>query len=216
MSILYSAQTIAQCIAGLLAAAIYETLEGKYGIAGWQWLYISLCCGGCAVAIISLFILPDLPHQTTGSTRWSMTEDMRIIARVRMEADRVTSTQAKAGIWTGLKMTIFDGKMWLIAMYNIGLSAAYGFNNFYPSIVRGFGHSPTITLLMTAPAYVFATICALINCFHSDRKRERGFHVITPIAIGCAGYIVCLATTNNEARYGASFIYVAGMYAASE
>lgn len=216
MALLYSAQTIAFCLAGLIAAAVFETLEGVHGIRGWQFLFIILSVCGAGLAIVALFLLPDYPHSTTGSTMWTMTEEMRIIARVRIEADRVTSSHAKAGIWTGLKMSVFDIKTWLLAFLNIGLSAAYGFNNFFPSIVRGFGYSDTVTLLMTAPPYIFATIMALINCWHSDKAKERGYHFSLPIAVGCAGYIVCLATENTHARYGASFIYVCGMYMASE
>lgn len=36
-----------------------------------------------------------------------------------------------------------------------------------------------------------------------------------PVAFGCVGFIVCLATQNRDARYAASFIYVGGMYIAN-
>ena len=116
----------------------------------------------------------------------------------------------------GQKQSVFDFKMWFLVFLNIGLSAAYGFSNFFPSIVRNFNYPRTTTLLMTAPPYIFAAILSLINAWHSDKTRERGYHFSIPIACGCVGYIICLATTNNGARYGASFIYVGGMYASSE
>jgi hypothetical protein len=94
-----------------------------------------------------------------------MTEDMRIIATARIAADRVSTSHAKAGVLQGLKMSVFDWKMWLLVSFdmytflaisdyrqvgmNIGISAAYGFSNFFPSIVRGFGYSNTTTLLLT-------------------------------------------------------------------
>lgn len=211
-ALLYTGQTLAFCVAGLIAAAVFATLEDSYGLAGWQWLFIVLAATGAGLAMIALFILPDYPTSKTGSARWSMTEEMRTIAAARIVADRVSTSEAKAGVLRGLKMSVFDYKMWLLVGMNIGISAAYGFSNFFPSIVRGFGYGQTATLLLTAPPYIFAALGSLVNAWHSDKTKERGFHFAGPIAFGCIGYIICLATTNRDARYGASFIYVGGMY----
>lgn len=211
-ALLYTGQTLAFCVAGLIAAAVFATLEGQYGLAGWQWLFIVLAATGAGLAMIALFILPDYPDSTTGSARWSMTEDMRKVAVARILADRVSTTEAKAGVWQGLRMSVFDYKMWLLVGMNIGISAAYGFSNFFPSIVRGFGYGRTITLVLTAPPYIFAAIGSLVNAWDSDRQKERGYHFAVPIAVGCIGYIICLGTQNTNARYAASFIYVGGMY----
>ncbi|KAK0381923.1 hypothetical protein CLIM01_00698 [Colletotrichum limetticola] len=214
-ALLYTGQTLAFCTAGLIAAAVFGTLEGKYGLAGWQWLFIVLASTGAGLAMIALFILPDYPDSNTGSARWSMTEDMRKLAAARILADRVSTSEAKAGVWAGLKMSIFDYKMWLLVGMNIGISAAYGFSNFFPSIVRGFGYNNTITLVLTAPPYIFAALGSLVNAWHSDRQKERGYHFAGPIAFGCIGYIICLATESKTARYAASFVYVGGMYFAN-
>ncbi|EJT76832.1 hypothetical protein GGTG_06746 [Gaeumannomyces tritici R3-111a-1] len=212
-SILYTGQTLAFCVAGLIAAAVFGTLEGSYGLAGWQWLFIVLATAGAGLALICFWILPDYPDSDTGSAaRWFMTEDMRRVAAARILADRVSTSEAKAGVWQGLRMTVFDYKFWLLVGMNIGISAAYGFSNFFPSIVRGFGYSCIITLVLTAPPYIFAAIGSLVNAWHSDKTKERGFHFAGPIAFGCIGYIICLATENRNARYAASFIYVGGMY----
>jgi hypothetical protein len=164
-ALLYTGQTLAFCVAGLIAAAVFGTLEGKHGLAGWQWLFIVLAITGAGLAMVALCILPDYPHSKTGSASWTMTEDMRIIATARIAADRVSTSHAKAGVLQGLKMSVFDWKMWLLVSFdmytflaisdyrqvgmNIGISAAYGFSNFFPSIVRGFGYSNTTTLLLT-------------------------------------------------------------------
>ncbi|KAI6403914.1 hypothetical protein MCOR20_007124 [Pyricularia oryzae] len=211
-AILYTGQTLAFCVAGLIAAAVFGTLEGSYGLAGWQWLFIVLASTGAGLAMICYFILPDYPDSDTGSAMWSMTTDMRRVAAARILADRVSTSEAKSGVWQGLKMSVLDYKMWMLVGMNIGISAAYGFSNFFPSIVRGFGYNNTLTLVLTAPPYIFAAIGSLVNAWHSDKTKERGYHFAGPIAFGCAGYIICLATCNTNARYAASFIYVGGMY----
>lgn len=211
-ALLYTGQTLAFCVAGLIAAAVFGTIGGTHGLAGWQWLFIVLAATGAGLAMIALFILPDYPTSKTGSARWTMTEDMRTIAAARIAADRVSTTEAKAGLLRALKMSVFDYKMWFLVLMNIGISAAYGFSNFYPAIVEGFNYSRTTTLLLTAPPYIFAALGSLVNAWHSDKTKERAFHFAGPISVGCIGYIVCLATTNRDARYAASFIFVGGMY----
>ncbi|KAI7552030.1 MFS general substrate transporter [Hortaea werneckii] len=212
VAILYTGQTLAYCCAGLIAAAVFGTLSGKAGLAGWQWLFIVLASVGGILALICAFFLPDYPHSKTGSARWSMTEDMRKVAAARIIADRVSTSEAKAGVWQGLKMSVKDIKLWALVGVNIGLSAAYGFSNFYPSIVEGFGYNRVVTLLLTAPPYIFAAIGSLVNSWHSDKVGERGFHFSGPVGVGCIGYIICLITQNGDARYAASFIFVGGMY----
>lgn len=175
VAILYTGLTLAQASSGLVAAAVFATFEGSHGLAGWQWLFIILAVVGGAIAVASMFLLPDYPHSKTGSAKWSMTEDMRRLAEVRILADRVSDVEADAGVWTGLKLCLLDYKTWLLVFVNITISAAYGFSNFFPAIVRGFGfESRTTTLLLTAPPYVFAAIGGLVNAWHSDHTNERG------------------------------------------
>ncbi|KAL1586856.1 hypothetical protein WHR41_04049 [Cladosporium halotolerans] len=215
VAILFTGQTLAYCTAGLIAAAVFGTLDQSYGIAGWKWLFIVLAVCGTGLALISLFLLPDYPHSQSGSAMWTMTSDMRRIASARIVADRVSTSAATTGVWAGLKMALFDWKMVLLVTLNIGISAAYGFSNFFPSIVRGFGYSDVVSLLLTCPPYIFAALGSLLNAWHSDRTGERGYHFAGPIAVGCAGYVVCLATLDGGARYGAAFVYVGGMYTAN-
>lgn len=127
-AILYNGQTLAFCVAGLIAAAVSGTPEGPYGLSGWQWLFIVLATTGAGLTLICL---------------------------------------------------------WLLVGMNIGISAAYGFSNFLPSIARGVNCSRVITLVLTAPPYIFAALSSLVNAWHSDKTKERGFHFAGPIAFGC-------------------------------
>lgn len=134
VAILYSAQTLAFCVAGLIAAAVYGTLEQRHGLAGWQWLFIVLAVTGSGLAIIALFLLPDYPDSKTGSATWTMTDDMRKVAAMRILVDRPSTAEAKPGVWHGLKLSVKDPKLWILTLMNISISAAYGFSNFFPSV----------------------------------------------------------------------------------
>ena len=91
--------------------------------------------------------------------------------------------------------------------------SAYGFNNFYPSIVEGFGlGSSTITLVCTAPPYLLAAVIAVMVAFSSDRFQERGFHISVPLIVAIIGFIITVSTLNVPARYFASFLFIGGSF----
>ena len=93
---------------------------------------------------------------------------------------------------------------------------AYGFNYFYPSTVKGFKlGSTTITLVLTSPPYLFATISAMCFAYSSDKREERGYHICIPMSVAAVGFIVSAATVNPAGRYVASFLYICGCFSAN-
>jgi hypothetical protein len=82
------------------------------------------------VAILAVFILPDLPHNTRG-----FTEEERYVAQLRMTEDVgvADSDEPNQGVFTGLIMALKDAKVYLmmftLTAYVVGLS----FNAFFVS-----------------------------------------------------------------------------------
>jgi len=56
----------------------------------------------------------------------------------------------------------------------MALITAQSFNNFFPSIVGTLGYGTTISLLLTAPPYLFAFVVSLCLSFQAAHKQERG------------------------------------------
>ena len=110
---LYTGLVLAMAISGLIAAGVFAGMDGTMGLAGWQWLFILEGAIGFALALVALFIMPDYPDSTSGSTQWSMTEDMRKIAAARMLADRVSEPEEKRSVWVGMKLSLTDYKTYL-------------------------------------------------------------------------------------------------------
>jgi len=73
----------------------------------------------------------------------------------------------------------------------------------------------TITLVLTAPPYLFGALVSFAVAYSSDRCNERGYHISGPMAFAIIGFIISAATLNNAARYTASFLYCAGAFAAN-
>lgn len=68
---------------------------------------------------------------------------------------------------------------------------------------------------MTAPPYVLGTLCTFYVAWDSDRRRDRGWHIIIPLSCSVVGFIVTVCTGNPAARYAMTFLYAAGCFSAN-
>ncbi|KAH7380706.1 major facilitator superfamily domain-containing protein [Pyrenochaeta sp. MPI-SDFR-AT-0127] len=215
-AVLYSGLVLATAVSGLLAAGIFSGLDGVAGLAGWRWLFIIEGAASLVLGLCSFFILPDFPGSATGSARWLLSEEERRVSSLRMSLDSVSSQETNHSVWYGLKLAVSDYKVWIFALILCSNQSAYGFNYFYPAIVRGFNlGSRTITLVCTAPPYIIGAVVSYFIAWSSDRRNERGYHICAPMAVAVVGFIVSVSVLNLAARYCASFFYISGVFGAN-
>ncbi|KAG9254174.1 major facilitator superfamily domain-containing protein [Emericellopsis atlantica] len=215
MAILYSGLVIATAFSGLIAAGVFAELDGAHGLAGWKWLYIIVGSVNMGLALLAFFLLPDFPESNTGSQKWLLTEEERRVANQRISMDRIVQ-ESNRSVWWGFRRAVTDYRTWTFIFMLICNHAAYGFNYFYPSIVKGFGFgSRTITLLCTAPPFLIGALASLFVSWSSDRRNERSLHIAIPMGLSIVGFIISVSTLNGPARYVASFLYVTGCFAAN-
>ncbi|RKK71286.1 hypothetical protein BFJ69_g11134 [Fusarium oxysporum] len=215
-AVLYSGLVIATAFSGLVAAGIFAGLSNTAGLHGWQWLFILEGAGSVVAAILAFILLPDFPESTTGSQKWLLTEQERQVAIQRIGLDRVSLPETDRSVWHGLRLAVKDVRTWIFVVILCANHTAYGFNNFFPTIVRSMNlGNRTITLVLTAPPYLFGAAVSFLVAYSSDRFNERGYHISVPMVFAIIGFILSVATLNNSARYAASFFYCAGAFAAN-
>ena len=107
-----------------------------------------------AVAVLAIFILPDFPH----NTRW-LTPQERALAVRRMEEDVGVGDEAETETSTsGFWLAITDLKVWWLAITLTSQVVALSFHAFFPTLTATLGYSPTISLILGAPPFIFAGI----------------------------------------------------------
>jgi hypothetical protein len=57
------------------------------------------------------------------------------------------------------------------------------------------GYNSTITLLLTAPPWVFAGIVAYCNAYVSDVRQRRFEHLAAPYVLAIVGFIMAATTS---------------------
>ncbi|KAL2202423.1 MFS general substrate transporter [Sarocladium strictum] len=215
-AVLYSGLVLATAFSGLIAAGIFAGLSDVGGLHGWQWLFILEGAATVIAAVVAFFVLPDFPESTTGSGKWLFSASELALAQQRMALDRVSLPEADRSIWHGLRLAVSDVRTWVFVIILCANHTAYGFNNFFPTIVRSMNlGNRTITLVLTAPPYLFGAIISFAVAYSSDRFNERGYHISVPMLVAIVGFAISVATLNNPARYFASFLYCAGAFAAN-
>jgi hypothetical protein len=112
------------------------------------------------VAICAIYILPDFPGTPA---RW-LTPEERALANLRMIVDAglddQCETRVKESRTTGLVMALTDLKVWWLALALTSLVVSLSFNAFFPTLSETLGYNRTVTLLLCAPPWLFATLVA--------------------------------------------------------
>lgn len=206
IAIMYTGQIVANGTAGLIAAAVFSTLDGAHNISGWRWLFIIEGVTTFGVAAIALFLMPDEP----GNTRW-LTPRERELAVRRIERD-IVGLAPRGSTWSGFKQAVRDPKTWLfILMQNLHISAC-SFTFFFPTIVKSMGFTSITALLLTAPPYFISGIFGIVLAWTSGRLNERTWHITGTLLLAIVGFVISVSTLNTAARYVASILFATGAF----
>ncbi|KAK7204886.1 MFS transporter [Myxozyma melibiosi] len=202
IALFYTGNISANAFSGLIAAAVFATLDGTHGLEGWRWLFIitGVVTFGCA--LVGFFILPDNPGQT-----WWLSAEQRELAVERIKRD-TTEESGTTSMMNGLKQACGDYRTWLFCfMMNMHVSGD-SFKNFFPSMIKTLGFDTTITLVLTCPPYVASLVVSPLLCWSSGRFNERTWHIIGATGAVITGFIIAASTTNIAARYVGVVIFV--------
>ncbi|KAI0068747.1 MFS general substrate transporter [Artomyces pyxidatus] len=195
---------ISNAFGSLMASGILSGMQGKLGHDAWRWLFYIEGALTIFVALLAIFILPDFP---TTSARF-LTPDEQRLAILRMQEDVGVSDEIdrKDERFPGLVAAFSDWRIYWLALALTSMVVSLSFNAFFPTLTATLGYSSTITLLLCAPPWVFATIVAFIVNRHSDTANERFFHIAIPLFFGIIGFIIAVSTMHIGARYVALFL----------
>jgi len=206
-AVLYGGLLISNAFGSLLAAGILSGMEGKRGIRGWRWLFFIEGAISILVGFLAMWALPDYPH----NTRWMKHNELRLAqARLAEDAGEADKDEAGESMWYGLKLALKDPKVSIFAVMTCSQLLGLSFVNFFPTLTATLGFSTTISLLLAAPPWIFATIVCCTNAYHADRTGERFFHINVHWWLVIVGYIISLSTFSTGGRYFSMFLMASG------
>ncbi|KUL88948.1 hypothetical protein ZTR_03405 [Talaromyces verruculosus] len=207
---LYAGNFLSNAFGSLIALGVIETLAGAHGLSSWRWLYIIDASMTVGVALLSIFILPNYPH----NTRWLNPEE-RAVAIYRLFGDRGEMTDfedANVGIWEGFMQAARDYKTWIIAANHIFITTGAGLVVFFPTVVGTLGFSTRITYVLSAPPFLLAVVTTIYTCHRADISGQRSYYMVGTLGVVLVGLIILASSLNTGARYFSLFLITSVMW----
>ncbi|KAI1454136.1 major facilitator superfamily domain-containing protein [Annulohypoxylon moriforme] len=209
-AMLYSGSLISGAFSGLIAAGIVNGMDDVHGLRAWRWLFIIEGSVTVVLAFSMIPLLPDFPR----TTNW-LSEEEKILATWRLEEDIGEDDWASSGeqkLWRGFFLAIKDIKTWVLMVLLFCIIFAASVTNFFPSVVQTLGYSSVDSLLLTVPPYILAVIATFTNTWHADRTKECFYHIILPLFLAVASFVIAASTTTTAPRYLSMCIMLPSLY----
>jgi MFS transporter, ACS family, tartrate transporter len=179
----YISLPLSSVVMGALAGALLH-LQGSWGLAGWQWLFVVEGLPAIVLSVVFLFCLPDGPTQAA----WLNAKEQRWLLNQLHSDD-----QAAGGIHSGseVRHALGQVRVWVLGVFLLCIYIGnYGYAFTAPTIIQKVtGFTSTKVGFVVAILGVLGAVSMLLNGAHSDRTRERHLHVIFPCLLIAAGYL---------------------------
>jgi MFS family permease len=114
--IFYVSSGVGTMTTGLLAARIYQSLDGSLGIAGWRWMYIVASIMTFPIALWGFFSFPGSPKD---GKRWFFTDDEIELAKERMELEGRLKAKGLTLEWKVIKRFFGRWHFWILIPWNV-------------------------------------------------------------------------------------------------
>ena len=174
MSFFYMAATMASVIGLPLSGALLK-MNGIGGFSGWRWLYFVEGVPAILLGVVVLRVLPDGPAEakwlTSAQQEW-------LVTTIAAE-----SANAPASHGHGWHRAFSDRRVWALGLFwLLQAFGTIGITVFLPQILKGLSSASNfVVTLYSALPFIFASLVMYVNGHHSDRTRERRFHLAVPM-----------------------------------
>ncbi len=186
---------VAMPIAGMLASILSGTildLNGKYGLAGWQWLFLLLGVPPIILGILALILLTDRPRDAV----WLSAAERLVLATLLTDKPSHSQAQQPTQATAGWVAALLSRDVIFLAIANLGVFVALSIlTTWTPQIVRALVPGDKFTLLgwLAALPALAAAITMPLWSKRSDKRRERKWHIIIPSALAVVGLLLTMS-----------------------
>lgn len=170
------------------------SLNGRLGLAGWQWLFLMEGLPSVVLGVAVFVYLTDQPEDA----RWlSETERTWLTTRLRRDQEESAAPHGVPPL-RALKHPM----VWLVSLpVFLLLTSAYSYTFWAPTIIRDTLHTSNMqTGLITGAIGCLGAVAMLIVGESSDRASERFLHAAGCAALVALGYVGTAVLPNPFAR----------------
>jgi len=170
----YVSLPLASVVMGSVAGTLLR-LDGRFGLHGWQWLFLVEGLPAVMLSVAIWFTLAERP----GAARW-LREDER--QALESEIGGPYSSDHPSDRGDALRDVVRDTRVWTLGLCALCLlGSIYAVNFFLPEMLRTLtGATQGNVGYLIAIASAIGAVGMIVYGIHSDRTNERRWHVILP------------------------------------
>ena len=183
------------------------SLDGTWGLAGWQWLFMLEGMPAVGLGIMAITWLTDRPQDAA----WLQPDERPWLSATLAEELRAKESK---GVPSHTAAVFLHVPTLLLAFSKFCvLLAFFGVTLWLPQIVRGLGTPTTMEVgLVTALPYLCAAVASVLVGRSSDRSGERGWHIALPAFVGALGFGAAALTANPYLAMTALCVAATGLW----
>jgi ACS family tartrate transporter-like MFS transporter len=185
------------------------TLNGLFGLRGWQLMFVVEGLPAVILGILVLRILTDRPEQAN----WLDDREKAWLIDT-LNAEREIKRFSGA---TTLSQGLLDRRVWLSAAVCFFLiSANYGVIFWLPQIIRSFDGLSVMEIgLLAILPYLVGAVAMVLWARHSDATGERKWHLVVSALIAATGFTVAGLAPNPAVSFLGLCLAAAGIWSMS-
>jgi len=174
-------------IGGPLSGALLD-LDGIYGLAGWQWLFLLEGLPAIVLGASVIFYLDERPE----TTQWLAPEERDWLV------DTLAAERRTWPLRPDIRVALTDVGIWRLGIIFLLVAAGfYGYSFWAPLVIRSITGLSNFKVGLVLGAISAVTIIGmLLNSYHSDRTNERPIHIAVPLLVMAVGLIGCALLHN--------------------
>ncbi|MQA38116.1 MFS transporter [Rugamonas sp. FT29W] len=180
VALFMSGVAVAGVVGGPLSGWIMQAFGGRYGLSGWQWLFLLEGLPSVLIGVWTLFYLDD----GIRAAKWLSEDD-------KLQLERAIAEDGQHQQRLPLAQVFLSGTVWLLALvYFLFVMGLYGVSFWLPQLIRNSGVKDVLDIgLLTAIPYSVAAVVMVLAARHSDRSGERRWHAAAAAVAGALGLV---------------------------
>ena len=180
-------------------------LNGLYGVAGWQWVFLVTGIPAILAGFVTLLYLPDLPSKAPflDDTEKKWLKDRLAVENSGMEQSAADGFKA-----------LINPRVLLMALCYIGFPlAAYGLSYWLPTIVKNFGVSNTTNGFLNIIPWLLVAIALYAVPAAADKAESKTPYIVIPALVGAVSLVLSAVIPDHTLQFVFLSIAAAGIFA---
>jgi ACS family tartrate transporter-like MFS transporter len=169
-------------LGGPMATSLLQ-MNGIWGLAGWQWLFLA---EGVPAALVGFAVLAYMTDRPSSATWLTAEERDWLETTLQRERDEVEAAHSQISLWRAF----VDPRVLALSLVYFGIgTATYGVVYFLPQIIKGWGLTNLQTGFVASIPDVVGTIGMLAWGYFADRSTDRRGGVTASLLVCTLGLV---------------------------